>query len=142
MTIWPHQPHKGPVATCGADEAISSQLLVMRVELRSVKHCEPRCGAVTRAVRSSRTCSDDNDEKVQYYGPDPFLTAHASRGRNDQNAVLSRHSGRIEFRNSSQRVQQHHPCSWNALEISIGPLWRVVVMAWPCQPHNRPVATR
>ena len=36
--IWPHQPNKGPVATRRADEAKSSQLLVMRVELRSVKH--------------------------------------------------------------------------------------------------------
>ena len=36
--IWPHQPHKGPVATHRADEAQSSQLVVMRVELRSVKH--------------------------------------------------------------------------------------------------------
>ena len=38
MIIWPHQPHKGPVATHGADEAKSSQLLVMRVEFRSLKH--------------------------------------------------------------------------------------------------------
>ena len=30
--------HKGPVATCGADEAISSQLLTMRVEFRYLKH--------------------------------------------------------------------------------------------------------
>ena len=97
MTIWPRQPRAWPQALCGAGEAISSLLLVIRVELRSVKHCEPVSGAVERAVRSFRICSDDNDEKVQYYGPDPLLTVHALRGRNDQNTALSRHSGRIEF---------------------------------------------
>ena len=125
-----------------AGETISSQLLVIRVELRSEKHCELVSGAFERAVRSFRTCPDDNDEKVQYYGPDPLLTAHASKDRNDQNAALSRRSGRIEFRNSSQRVQQHHQWSWHAFKISIRRSWRVVVMVWPRQPHNRPVATR
>ena len=38
MVIWPYQSYEGPVATCGADEAIPSQLLVIRVEFRSVKH--------------------------------------------------------------------------------------------------------
>ena len=97
MTIWPRQPRAWPQALSGAGEAISPQLLVMRVELRSVKHCEPVCGAVERAVRSFRTCSDDNDEKVQHFGPDPLLTAHASRGQNGQNDVLSRQYGRFKF---------------------------------------------
>ena len=63
-------PH-GPAAARGADEAKLTQLLAMRVDLGSVKHCASIVGAIKRPVRSFRTRFDDNDEKVQYYGPDP-----------------------------------------------------------------------
>ena len=81
----------------GADEAKSSQLLAMRVDLGSVKHHASIAGAMKCLVRSFRTRFDDNDEKVQYYGPDPLLMAHAPRGRNGQNARLSLHHRRIEL---------------------------------------------
>ena len=45
----------------GAGEVKSSQLLAMRVDLGSVKHCASIVGAVERGVRSFRFCPDDND---------------------------------------------------------------------------------
>ena len=65
--IWPRQPSAWPQACCGAGEAIPSQLLATRVELRSLKHSKTMDGAVARAVRSFGTQFDHYDEKVQHF---------------------------------------------------------------------------
>ena len=87
----------------------------MTINFRSVKHCAPINAAVKCAVTSFGTQFDHIDEKCQHFSLMTASGMHPMRVDLGHNAVLSRHCGRIEFRNFSQGATQHHEWACNAL---------------------------